>query len=52
MNIKIIFEPMLGKSKPVNASIRRSKQVLDPNCDIISQNFNFISHKNFDRLSF
>jgi hypothetical protein len=63
MNIKIIFEPMMRKSKPVHASIRRSEQVLDPHflsyrrgldlhCDIIFQNCNFISHKNFNGLSF
>jgi len=63
MNIKIIFEPILGMSKPVHASIRRSDQVLDPHflsywrgvdlhCDIISQNYNFISHKNLNGLSF
>jgi len=53
MNTKIIFEPMLGKSKPVHVSFHRSEQVLDPHflsyrrgvdlhCDIISQNCNFI----------
>jgi len=63
MNTKIIFEPMLEKSKPVHVSFHRSEQVLDTNflsyrrgvdlhCDIISQNCNFIWHKNFNRLSF
>jgi len=63
MNIKIIFEPILGKSKPVHASIRRTEQVIDPHfnsyrcgvdpkCDRISQNCNFVSHKNFNPLSF
>jgi len=56
INIKIIFQPMPGKSKPVHASIRRTEQVLDPHflsyrcgidlhCDIISQNCNFYNTK-------